>query len=316
MRTRRPTKSILLLAPVGVLLGTLAAIPLFAEPAAGLNSDRTLEAPSAVVMDNGFRMDAAAAESTPGGILEPGMGWSSFTWYGDGPVFAREGPVFIDVSFPVTLRITDSYAYGDRFRVFDVKPDGVWQELAETFETTAGPGMGADPDRAFADDSWTSGIYSLEPGPHEIRIQLADNPWRMGRAFLKIDREHTFESLLAEDVMTDYGEVRHHDRLRYRAAIALATDSDGIAPNLEDVVISYGRYIEVIPGGSFICNSVDCTYSSSEPGIQQAILSPNLVFFSGVDVDLCPGSNPLVVGVWIGNDGGVLRMRCRGTLHE
>ena len=312
--TARRKMSPILLTPLGVLLGAFLFLALAAGPFPDFGSNRTPGPAGPVIIDNGFDLRGGTDINSNGVLLELGAGWIPFTWYGTGPVFDREGPFILDVNDPVTLRITDDYCGGDRFRVFI---DDV--EFAETFSTAKAGGSEHGANATFSDRTWSSGIYSLatlESGRHEIRIQAANNPWGMGRAFLRVDPEHTFSSLVAEEVATNFRAIHGTDRFRFQTTIALAAGSDGILPNFEDVVISYGRYLEVIPAGSFVCGAVDCVYTSASPGVQRAVIQPNAVIIEGVDVDLCPAANPLVIGVWIGNDGASLRMRCKGALHE
>jgi hypothetical protein len=301
----------LLVSPWGVLLGALLALTLAAAPPyPNLESDRT-PGPAPLAAYNGLDPFTASQPFEGGNLLEPGAGWVSFTWYGEGPALDREGPFWIEADFPVTLRVTDDFCTGDRFRIYD---NGA--ELAETFDTTKGPGSIRGPDAAFRDARWTSGIYSLAGGRHELRIQAADNPWKMGRGYVRIDRESTFATFASEDLSENFGPVRGADSFRTTSAIALGEDSDGILPNFEEVVVSFGRYLEVIPAGSFVCNEIDCEYVSAGPGITRAVLRTTGFHFEADRVRLCPGSNPLVVGVWIGNDGGAMRFRCQGRLHD
>lgn len=297
--------------PQGVILATAVLLALAAAPPApSLRSDDTLGT-DPLVSQNGFGSDSALAAAEGGMVLEPGLGWVSFTWYGAGPVFDREGPFIVDSVGPVTLRITDDFAAGDRFRIYD---NGV--ELAETFDTPVAGTWEHGPDEAFGDDTWSSGIYSLAPGRHELRIQAADNPWSMGRGYLRADPEHTFAVVEPTEMMTAIRPAIGTDRFRYIAAIALGAGSDGILPNFEEVVVSYGRVLRVIPAGAFTCDANSCVYTSDGPGIVRAVLTPNQVEIDAVDVTLCPSSNPMLVGVWIGNDGGSIKARCQGTLRH
>lgn len=311
MDRRRGRVSALLVSPWGVLLGVFLALTLAASPPhPNLSADRTL-GPAPPATHNGFNTNAASASIEGGLLLEPSAGWATFTWYGEGPALDREGPFYVEAGFPVTLRVTDDFCTGDRFRIFD---NGV--ELAETPLSVKSLGSEVGPDEAFRDERWTSGIYSLGAGRHEIRIQAADSPWRMGRGYLRIDPEHTFSVITPEEFQENFTPIHGRDSFRISASVALGAESDGILPNLEDVVISFGRYLEVIPAGSFVCGAEDCLYTSAGPGVTRAILRPTGFHFEADTVDLCPGQFPLVVGVWIGNDGGSLRNRCTGSLHE
>ena len=149
-----------------------------------------------------------------------------------------------------------------------------------------------------------------------MNIQVIDNPWGMGRAYLRIDTARPFAAFVTEDVASSVSPTHGHDRFRLVAAYSPGETTDGMDLAVEDVVVWYGHYLEVIPAGSFLCTSQDCRYESDGPGVTRAWINAVRMVFEADGVDLCPGSNPLRIGVWMGDDGGRVDVRCCGQLHD
>ena len=261
---------------------------------------------------NGYPMTVTDQDAAPGIVVDGG--WTSFVWYGDGIVFNQEGPVLFFADGPVTLRITDDFCTGDQFRIYD---NG--KELVRpTFDVDVSGGNVRGPDMAFADPQWSSGIYALElePGTHEIVVQVIENPWGMGRAYLRVDRGIPLSAFDLDQVTSNIDLVHGLDQFRFYGQWAPGVGSDGVEPALEDVVLWYGRHFEVVPAGAFTCDAVECTYESAGPGIVRAIVNATGLLFEAEGVDLCPGERPLRIGLWFGNEGTDRAVRCHGILSN
>ena len=261
---------------------------------------------------NGYPMTVTDQEATPGIIVDGG--WTSFLWYGDGIVFNQEGPVRFYAPGPVTLRITDDFCTGDRVRLYD---NGV-ELVRPTFDVDVSGGNVRGPDMAFADPQWSSGIYALElkPGTHEIVVQVIENPWGMGRAYLRVDTATPLSAFDLDAVNSSINAVHGRDQFRFYGRWAPGVGSDGVEPALEDVVLWFDQYMEVLPAGAFTCDAVQCTYESAGPGITRAVVDATGLFFEADGVDLCPGQRRLLIGLWLGDEGTELSVRRHGILHN
>lgn len=260
--------------------------------------------------ENGFPLSKALKDSAALEVVADG-GWAAFDWYGEGIVFNREGPIRFTAAGPVTLRVTDDFCAGDRFRIYD---NGTELERP-TFDVEPSSSIGQDPSTAFADQRWSSGIYALEPGDHEIVVQVIENPWGMGRAHLRVDTGAPFGTFNLRSVTSNINPVHGLDRFGLTGNWTPAAGSDGVEPGLEDVVLWYGRYLEVLPAGSFMCNPTRCIYESTGPGITRAFVDATGFSFDAADVDLCPGQRWLPIGLWIGNEWAELSVRRHGILY-
>lgn len=291
------------------VLTALAATPGFDPDLATLEADRAMPV---TVFDNGAGrelpalLDAATVPVVDGG-------WVPFDWHGEpGKVVYVDDPITFHTDVPVTLRITDDFCSGDVFRLYDNDV-----EVGETFRlhgAIALPSIG--PEAAFAAREFSSGIFSLPAGEHELSIHVIDNHWGMGRAYLRIDTEHPFASFVTGEVASTYGKEHDNDRFHFQAAYMPGAGTDGTDFAVEDVVLWYGRHLEVVPGGSFVCTSQGCLYESAGPGITRAWITGVGMAFEARGVDLCPGGNPLEIGVWMGDEGGTAKVRCCGSLHD
>jgi hypothetical protein len=293
---------------VGVL-AAFAAAPGFEPDLATVEVDRSLRS---LPPDNGLGGTfTAMLEATP--ALIPDGGWVSFDWHGEtGKTTYQDGePIVFTAMTPVTLRITDDFCAGDTFRVYDNDV-----EIGTTFDVAVASCSVTGADAAFAAQKYASGIFTLPAGEHALSIQVMDNPWGQGRAYLRIDTEHPFATFATEDVASLVDPVHGADRFRFAAAYAPGVETDGADLSVEEVVVWYGRYLEVLPPGSFLCTSRDCRYESDGPGITRAYIGALGMLFEAEGVDLCPGSNPLRIGVWMGDEGGRVKVRCCGRLHD
>lgn len=269
--------------------------------------------------DNGYNAIVTFATSA----LQPDGDWVSFTWkdMDDGAiVFDKEGPFEFYSDTPVTLRVTDDFCRGDQFRIYD---NGV--EVGETFWTEpyaeSCHAMGAD--NAFAFASMASAIFQLGPGDHSIRIEVIDNPWNSGRAYLRVYTEQPMPTFVVTESSEKYGTIHATDRFAFTATFS---SIDGLMfPDAEETVIWFGKYLEVIPPEQFVCapnvDTTVCTYAQRGlNGISSAVITINnadntgSIQVEGKVVDLCPGSNPHWTGVWVGDEGGSYRNTSLGNL--
>ena len=280
-------------------------------PVLGPTADPTLE--------NGYPLTTTDAAGTPGIVVD--AGWTSFLWYGTGIVFNAEGPIRFSTDGPTTLRVTDDFCTGDQFRVYDngvelgVNKQGR-QQGRPTFDVEQNPGGAHDPGDVFADPKWSSGIYRLAPGDHEIVIQVVENPWGMGRAYLRVDSATPLATFELNSVESIIDPVHGLDQFRFYGRWAPGVGSDGVMPEIDDVVVWFGRHMEVLPAGSFSCNRWRCLYESTGPGIVRASITATAFVFEASEVDLCPGWRWMPVGVWFGDEGGDTAVRRYGTLSN
>jgi hypothetical protein len=294
---------------VAGMAAAVAAAPGLDPDLATVEVDRSLPA---AAPDNGWG-GAFAAMTDAAPVLVPDGGWVPFDWHGEtGKTTYHDGePFTFTATTPVTLRITDDYCTGDEFRVYD---SGV--EIGATFDAAVAPSLAIGPDAAFAAQQFASGIFTLPPGEHALTIQVIDNPWGIGRAYLRIDTEHPFATFAPGNVVSNIDAVHGDDTFRFTADYTPGTAADGTDFVTEDVVVWYGRYLEVIPAGSFVCTWQDCRYQSEGPGIIRARIGATGMAFEAAGVDLCPGGNPLRIGVWMGDEGSRVDVRCCGRLHD
>jgi len=104
------------------------------------------------------------------------------------------------------------------------------------------------------------------------------------------------------------------DSFSFSARYELDESSNGIDPESEDVTVSFGTYEETLAAGGFDCTIHDCVYESTGPGIVLARITDDLLTVRAEGLDLSENANPLNVSVHIGDDGGGVDVRLRGTL--
>jgi hypothetical protein len=150
-----------------LIISLVTALVALASP---LVSDNHAQAYADVIADNGGGL--GAGEFDPPIVVD--AGWSATTvtppgfllgWSGRG--FNIEGPFTFTSVTAVTVRVTDDFCKGDRFRIFDF---GV--PIGDTSVAAVGPCVEVGPDAAFADPGYSSGSFNLGPGPHAISIQV------------------------------------------------------------------------------------------------------------------------------------------------
>jgi hypothetical protein len=143
----------------------------------------------------------AFVESAPAQVetvIVPGDGWHLFTVAGAGS-FAEEGPFTYSSELVTRVTVTDVGCIGDEFRVHDGE-----SPLGETSPVETGACPDPDdittPDAAFADGRYSSGVFFLAPGSHAINIEVTEDPFTSGFAWLRID-----EASIALDDCQDGG---------------------------------------------------------------------------------------------------------------
>ncbi len=92
------------------------------------------------------------------------------------------------------VKVTDAFLKGDQFRIFDNNVP-----IGDTSSVPAAPGTTGNPDVAFADPTYSHGVFLLGPGSHLISIEVITNPYDGGGAFIRID------SLSAAPAMSSAG---------------------------------------------------------------------------------------------------------------
>lgn len=141
-----------------------------------------LAVPSALA-DNGESVDADQAPVGAMDELGVGQGWHYFSWFGSGTVFAQDTFEYTSES-PTELRVTDAFCYGDQFQIYDNgAPVAVTTEPGS--DVCGGPWSGQN---AYEDDDMSSGCVILPPGAHTIEIEVIENPFGGGGAYIKADQ--------------------------------------------------------------------------------------------------------------------------------
>ena len=81
-----------------------------------------------------------------------------------------------------TLIVTDAYLLGDVFEIFDF---GV--SIGAIARPTGNDSCNDDPDPCVANPLVGHGFFLLDPGPHQITIQLLDSPFGGGAAYFRVE---------------------------------------------------------------------------------------------------------------------------------
>ncbi|NYT06209.1 MAG: hypothetical protein GKC04_07585 [Methanomicrobiales archaeon] len=81
------------------------------------------------------------------------------------------------------MTITDSFMTGDQFELYD---NGV--SIGTTPVVPVGlSGYSSDPDGALASGIYSSGTFVLPPGSHSIAVEIIQNPYDCGTAYIRVD---------------------------------------------------------------------------------------------------------------------------------
>jgi hypothetical protein len=108
--------------------------------------------------------------------------WSHFSWGSGQPVYSYDGPFTFENRHLVRLDVTDAFWKGDRFRIYD---NGV--QIGDTSSVPADDnGDVEDPDVAFMDRTYSHGSFLLSSGSHSISIEVINNPYNAGVAFIRV----------------------------------------------------------------------------------------------------------------------------------
>jgi hypothetical protein len=188
------------------------------------------------------------AAATP---ISVGAGWSptgvvppAFFWTGTGPVFSSSGPFTFTSAFATVVSVTDDFCKGDRFRIFDGETS-LGETPAVATGTCEGPGEveGIGPDAAFADPTYSSGMFFLPPGSHSIAILVTANPFSGGRGYIRVD-------VLATAANDSYPPINEDNPLSVGAPGVLANDT-GAGLTAELVAPPQHGAVVLSPDGSF-----------------------------------------------------------------
>jgi hypothetical protein len=99
---------------------------------------------------------------------------------GGNSTFAPDPPWTFSLGAPATLTVTDAFARGDVFEVFDF---GVSLGVTSAVATDTGCDSD-DPVACVAVNS--SGVYTLAAGPHSITIQAVASPYGSGAGYFLV----------------------------------------------------------------------------------------------------------------------------------
>ena len=90
-----------------------------------------------------------------------------------------------------TLKVTDAFSRGDVFKIFNFDTFVGSTSLVEVDNSLV---QTNDPEIAFADSSYSSGIFELSPGKHSIKIIPSVSPFQIGAAYFRVETiEHQDE---------------------------------------------------------------------------------------------------------------------------
>ena len=120
--------------------------------------------------------------------IAPGAGWFPTTatppafFFGGVGSFNAEGPFTFASGAPAVVSVTDDFARGDRFRVFD---NAV--ALGDTTAVPVAPGPEVGPVAAYSDPAFSHESFLVAAGAHAITIQAIASPFGAGRGYVRVD---------------------------------------------------------------------------------------------------------------------------------
>jgi hypothetical protein len=94
--------------------------------------------------------------------------WNVFYWTAGPGSWVHESPLAFTTGGPVILDVTDAFAPGDRFLVYNNGSD----LLGTTSQVNVPANYMADPNATFVHPGFSSGSFALPPGTHSITIQV------------------------------------------------------------------------------------------------------------------------------------------------
>jgi hypothetical protein len=135
-----------------------------------------------------FGIAVGAASATAGVV---GGGWQAFTFGPEG-VPAPESPFTFTAATAVAVTVTDAFCQGDGFTISDGSNTlgttgavSAWPEC-----TIAVPGWTGNPDTAFADPTFSHGVFVVGAGSHSIGVVASTSPYFppiSGQGFIRFD---------------------------------------------------------------------------------------------------------------------------------
>ncbi|MEA5504146.1 PEP-CTERM sorting domain-containing protein [Halotia wernerae UHCC 0503] len=93
-----------------------------------------------------------------------------------------EGPFTYTSSHPTIIDITDDLLKGDQFEIFNFGRSIGFTSLVPDVED----GMEIGPNAAFADPTYSSGSFLVDPGSYSITIQAIGQSFDTGRGYIRI----------------------------------------------------------------------------------------------------------------------------------
>ena len=126
----------------------------------------------------------AIGEFLSAGVDNGCLPWQPFSFGGVGDVVTESISVGVNCG---TLKVTDAFLSGDRFRVRVLQGGSV----VASFNTSAPRddlSIGADYDAAFASRGFSSGRTVLRPGRYRLEITVTESPFGGGAAAFRLDR--------------------------------------------------------------------------------------------------------------------------------
>jgi len=118
-----------------------------------------------------------------------GAGWwettdspPAFSWDFNSGGWDKEGPFTFTWPTPTDVYLTDVYVKGDQFELFDF---GL--SVGATSVVPIDFGAESDPEVAFADPTYSSGVFHLGAGTHSLRIKILVDVVGQGRGYIKVE---------------------------------------------------------------------------------------------------------------------------------
>jgi hypothetical protein len=142
------------------------------------------------------------------------------------------------------------------------------------------------------------------------------------------ENEYMFETFVIDHAMLKFSSdaMALSDEVIIRCSFVLGTDSDGIYPFADDFVLTIGSYLLAIPAGSFVVTPKgDYRYLSdgSDVGdpkvfvlLREDTSETYKISIMIRNLELMAITNPIPLGLVIGNDQGNIEQRMAGVLYK
>ena len=124
-----------------------------------------------------------ALPSAAATAVTPNSGWVVFNFGEVGSSFSNE-PFTFTLTKAGALKVTDAFAIGDQFEIFDF---GASMGLTST-PSDDGTNAGSDYDLAYGDARWSSGMWVLGPGSYSITGLAVLSPYGGGDGALMVSQ--------------------------------------------------------------------------------------------------------------------------------